>query len=159
MRYSLSQGSADSVPVSSLPSSRAQCVSAIRPFFITLCFHVFTNPSSRKPFRFTSIRHTPYLPPVSLPCERAKAPFNKYLWNEHLQKCVKTKDFNYLQNEHLRKIRGEGAAVSPGTACFCRRYRLNLSNARVGSISRSARFLRDAPARYILGASLTTRFP
>jgi len=31
-------------------------------------------------------------------------------------------------------------------------------NARVGSISRSA-LLRDAPARYILGASLTTRFP
>jgi hypothetical protein len=25
-----------------------------------------------------------------------------------LQKCIKTKDFNYLQNEHLCKTRGEG---------------------------------------------------
>ena len=96
--------------------------------FYRPCFHILTNPSSRNPFRFTSIqnpggvgRHMPFLPPDPLPCEcafripnastgRAKAPFTKYLWNEHLQKCVKKKDFNCLQNEHLRKIRGNGAA-------------------------------------------------
>src|SRR3984893_11849284 len=84
-------------------------------------------------------RHTPFLLPDSLPCERTNAPFNKYLWNEHLQKCVKTKDFNYLQNEHLRKTRGEGyrCAWNPLSSW---RAQLQPINARVGSISRSARF-------------------
>src|ERR1700730_12425979 len=65
-------------------------------------------------------RHTPFLLPDSLPCERANAPFNKYLWNEHLQKCVKTKDFNYLQNEHFSKLRGEGAASLQRPLVFVR---------------------------------------
>src|SRR5260370_34187535 len=68
MRQSLDQGSADSVPVSSLPSSAPPCVSVHHPrpyplstthypLSAALCFHNLTNPFSRKPFCFTSIQN------------------------------------------------------------------------------------------------------
>jgi hypothetical protein len=42
---------------------------------------------------------------------RASA-FNNSLWNQHLQKCNKTKDFKYVHNQHLCKNRGGGGASS-----------------------------------------------
>ncbi len=51
--------------------------------------------------------------------------------------------------------RGEGAP----SVTTCLIHTFNLSNARVATISRSARFLPHAPARYMLGASPTMRFP
>jgi hypothetical protein len=55
----------------------------------------------------------------------------------------------------LMQNRGRGSRLSPLVLI----HTFNLSEACVGSISRSARFLPHAPARYMLGASLTMRFP
>ncbi len=38
--------------------------------------------------------------------------FNNILWNQHLQKCKKTKDFKYVHNQHLCENRGEGVAIN-----------------------------------------------
>jgi hypothetical protein len=134
-----------------------------------LSFHIHTKPRGGVGWS------TPILPPDSLQtfpgsnaisdperhcgtCKRATAPSNKYLWNEHLQKCVKTKDFNYLQNEHLRKTRGEGRRVSQRPLVFVGGTASTYPMLALAA-SHALRLLRDAPARYILGASLTTRFP
>jgi hypothetical protein len=130
------QGSANSVPISSLPSSPTQGVFREPSIFIALVFIFLQIPFPATPFVSHPYKtpggvgwSTPIPPPDSLQhsqvqmrsphperhcgtCKRATAPFSKYLWNEHLQKCVKTKDFNYLQNEHLRKTRGEGPHLS-----------------------------------------------
>jgi hypothetical protein len=66
MRQSLTQGSADSVPVTSLLSSASSCVSAkfvrfsplaTRHSPLSFCFHNVTNPFSRNSFIFTSIQN------------------------------------------------------------------------------------------------------
>src|ERR1700746_2204341 len=64
--------------------------------------------------------------------------------------------FFYLPLEStLMQNRGRGSRLSPLVLI----HTFNLSEAGVGSISRSARFLPHAPARYMLGASPTMRFP
>ena len=55
----------------------------------------------------------------------------------------------------LTQNRGRGSLLVPLILIHI----FNLSNGPVGSISRSARFLPHAPARYMLGASPTMRFP
>jgi hypothetical protein len=141
------------------PSVFPRSVDFYRPLFScsykslftqTLSFHIHTKRRGVGP--------SPFLLPDSLPCERANAPFNKYLWNEHLQKCVKTKDFNYLQNQHLRKIRGRGP-VSPATACFSRRYRLNLSMLASAASHAPRAFAPRSGPLYPRSSGLTTRFP
>jgi hypothetical protein len=53
---------------------------------------------------------------------------------------------------------GRGVEADVASTRFREQHSFGLSNARIGS-SLSARFLRHAPPRYILGVSLTTRFP
>ena len=69
-----------------------------------------------------------------------------YLSNEHLQKCVKTKDFKYLQNEHLCETGGEGAvivnsrkpsSIRSGDDSLVFRFNLQLSTADLPSPRKS----------------------
>jgi hypothetical protein len=140
-------------------------VSLWRSNFFALCFHILTNCSPRLPTRLlastsfvlTAIpiargrevrssacsRHSPLATFFYLPLEST------------LVNVQQNKGLYPPLESTLMQNRGRGSRLSPLVLI----HTFNLSEARAGSISRSARFLPHAPARYMLGASPTMRFP